>query len=355
MSVWAACFVHPKTAYSREFSTNDPPILHAGNYSFKTHADKRTTPSLCLKPDGASQTWYVDLYEDNGYDHGLRVRYNNKTYSAGRFELFYEETTFNTCQTVQLPKGFYCVDVLGGRGGNGGNGNSGNVSSDLKQNCFEVNQTTTVQVFRGGDGNNGQFNPSGNVRSGGGGGASGVPSLFAMGNNVLVSQGGSGGNGGVGRDYDGNNRNCGSGGGGNVNGGGNGANGYINYATNSSFFICGAGGGGAVSGTGGTEKKETKLLVFTYTANAGGNATSSGGGAGGAASRSTSSKAGGAGGNNTSFTCANTTLVSYGGGGGGGVASRYNVVNAVDLVGGAGGSGTTNSSSSSYVRIYRFE
>ena len=349
----ATCFLHPKIVFSREFSPSDPPVLHIGKYALKAHADKRTVPSLCLKPEGGTQTYYVDLYQDNGYAHGLRLKHNGVTYSAGRFELFYEASVFNSCQTVSLPKGFYCVDLLGGRGGAGGNNSgSGLVSTDVKHECFELNETTSVSVFRGGDGNNGSVNSNGSVRSGGGGGASGVPSLFAVGNTVLVSKGGAGGVGGAARDYNGDNKNCGAGGGGNASAGGAGSDGLVNYALNNTFLICGGGGGGAVSGTGGASAERT-VLFFSYTADAGSNAGSSAGGAGGAAHRSTSQKSGGSGGNNTTYTCAGTSLVSYGGGGGGAVCTRAS--SYVDLNGGNGGSGSTGTSSSSYVRIYRFE
>lgn len=353
MCLLGGWFLHPKIALARDFSPSDPPILHVGNFKLKTHADKRTNPSLCIKPEGADQTYYIDLSQDNGYDHGLRLMYNGVTYSAGRFELVYEITVFNSCQTIQLTPGYYCVDVLGGRGGNGGNGNSGAVSSDVKRECFDVATTTTASVLRGGDGNNGGVNSSGSVRSGGGGGASGVPSLFALGNTVLISQGGAGGTGGSGVDYNGNNRNCGGGGGGSATGGGNGLNGYLNYALNNTLFICGGGGGGATSGNGGTGDTYTAVLFFKYTAGDGSKAGTSGGGEGGKASRSTSSTNGGTGGNNVSYTCAGTTLWSYGGGGGGGVAAKSS--SYVDLTGGNGGSGSKGSSSSSYVRVYRFE
>lgn len=124
----------------------------------------------------------------------LHVEYNGTTYSAGRLELFYEATVFNSCQSVSLPRGRYCVDLLGGSGGDGGNNSgSGVAATDEKNKCFEISETTTASVFRGGDGNSGSFNSNGNVRSGGGGGASGVPSLIAFGDTVLVSTGGAGG------------------------------------------------------------------------------------------------------------------------------------------------------------------
>lgn len=350
----ATCFLCPKLAFAREFSPGDPPILHVGKYAFKAHTDKRTTPSLCLKPGDGTETYYVDLYEDNGYEHGLRVKHNGKTYSAGRYEIFYETNVFNSCQSVSLPKGFYCVELLGGRGGDGGNNSgSGVASSDVKHECFELDETTTVSVFRGGDGNNGSVNSSGNVRSGGGGGASGVPSLFAMGNTVLVSSGGAGGAGGTGHDYSGNDKNCGAGGGGNATSGGAGSDGAVTASLNNSFFVCGGGGGGAVSGTGGAKATGTVLIFFTITADNGSDAGANGGGGGGAAHRTSSQKAGGNGGSNTTYTCAGTSLVSYGGGGGGGVCARSS--SGTDLNGGNGGSGSTGTSSSSYVRIYRFE
>lgn len=284
----------------------------------------------------------------------LHVEHNGVTYSAGQLELFYEASVFNSCQSVSLPRGLYCVELLGGHGGDGGNNpGSGIASDDAKYECFEVSKTTTVSVFRGGDGNNGSVNSNGNVRSGGGGGASGVPSLFAMENTVFVSSGGAGGTGGGARDYSGDNINCGGGGGGNASSGGNGLNGSVNAALSNDFIVCGGGGGGAVSGTGGTRATGNALIFLTYTADAGSNAGSNAGGAGGAAHRTTSQKAGGNGGNNTTYTCAGTSLVSYGGGGGGGVCTRFS--SYVDLNGGDGGSGSTGTSSTSYVRIYRFE
>ena len=79
---------------------------------------------------------------------------------------------------------------------------------------FTINGPTDVYVFRGGDGNAGTVNVDGNVISGGGGGASGVPSMVAFGDNVVISDGGSGGRGGRGVANNSEVYECGSGGGG---------------------------------------------------------------------------------------------------------------------------------------------
>ena len=79
---------------------------------------------------------------------------------------------------------------------------------------FTINDPTDVYVFRGGDGNAGTVNVDGNVISGGGGGASGVPSMVAFGDNVVISDGGSGGRGGRGVVNNSEVYECGSGGGG---------------------------------------------------------------------------------------------------------------------------------------------
>ncbi len=325
--------------------------LHIGNTILVPRTTCDTEHKLWFQV--GNETMCMPMTE-NFVPNTLHVEYNGVTYSAGQLELFYEASVFNSCQSVSLPQGLYCVELLGGHGGDGGNNTgSGLASNDAKYECFEVSKTTTVSVFRGGDGNNGSVNSNGKVRSGGGGGASGVPSLFAVGNTVFVSGGGSGGTGGGARDYSGDNINCGGGGGGNASSGGNGLNGAVNAALSNDFIVCGGGGGGAVSGTGGTRATGTALLFLTYTADAGSNAGSNAGGAGGAAHRTTSQKAGGNGGDNTTYTCAGTSLVSYGGGGGGGVCTRSS--GYVDLTGGTGGSGSTGTSSTSYVRIYRFE
>lgn len=111
---WATCLLHPKIVLG-EYSAENPPVLHVGDLTLRTHADKLTTPSLHIKPPG-NQVFYIDLAEDNGYSHGLRIAYGGKVYSAGRYELFYEATSVNQCETVLLTPGGYCVDIRGGGG-----------------------------------------------------------------------------------------------------------------------------------------------------------------------------------------------------------------------------------------------
>lgn len=100
---WATCLLHPKIVLG-EYSAENPPVLHVGDLTLRTHADKRTTPSLHIKPPG-NQVFYIDLAEDNGYSHGLRIAYGGEVYSAGRYELFYEATSVNQCETVLLTPG----------------------------------------------------------------------------------------------------------------------------------------------------------------------------------------------------------------------------------------------------------
>ena len=322
------------------------PVLYFGDIPIQAETVQRTTPSLKMM-NSSGNIYYISLVE-GACPNSVKISDGNKTYTAGRFSVAYWESgKINQCESVVLEPGCYRIDLMGGRGGDGGNNSGSGGLATSTTTTVMVTENTTVNVFRGGDGNSGEYNSNGKIRSGGGGGASGVHSMFTINGNVTLSMGGSGGIGGKGVNYQGSQFNCGGGGGGNAGNNANGLNAATNYKfLNEAHFMCGAGGGGATYGTGGSDASSAG-----HGGNAGSNATSSGGGNGGGAYRLTSSKSGGTGGINVSYTCAGTTLTSFGGGGGGGVVARYG--NQADLNGGNGGSGSTGTSSTSYVRIYR--
>ena len=223
----------------------------------------------------------------------------------------------------------------------------------INTSIFKLDVSTTVSVFRGGDGNN-----SGTVASSqlSGGGASGVDSLVVLPTRTIRATGG------VGVRCTKDNTNNPAGGGqvytGRCTGGGAGTDGFVGWGANETV-ACAGGGGGAPNGTGGVAVENTT---------AGANATSAGGGDGGNAtnpngdSQTSNIGYGGRGGANVTWTCGGQTITSYGGGGGGGMCTGI-LADACDkggswcyadcADGGDGGSGSTGTSTDSYVKIYR--
>ena len=57
----------------------------------------------------------------------------DSSYTIGKSTLVYEATSFDVCETVSLPAGYYSVSIMGGRGGNGGSGSKGTSSTSFVQ------------------------------------------------------------------------------------------------------------------------------------------------------------------------------------------------------------------------------
>lgn len=323
------------------------PAINIGDIQIPVQMVQNTTPSLKIM-DASGTIYYVDAMMGACPD-AVKVSDGENVYSIGAQTLVYESNSFDTCETVTLTPGCYFVQVRGGRGGDGGNNAGSGGDAEIQTHSFTITQQTDVFVFRGGDGNAGGVNISGNITTGGGGGASGVPSMVAFGDNVVISDGGSGGRGGRGVANNSEVYECGSGGGGGVGADSNGLDAVAHYTWDYNFLMCGAGGGGAPNGAGGGE---ASALSGGYGGGASMAATHDAGGAGGNAWRIVGSTDGGAGGATVSFSCGGHTLYSYGGGGGGAVQAKFTL--AQNLDGGAGGSGTTGTSASSFVRIYKF-
>ena len=321
------------------------PAINIADIQIPVQMVQNTTPSLKIM-DSSGVVYYADAMM-GACPNAVKIYDSENTYSIGAQTLVYESDSFDVCETVTLVPGCYYVEVRGGRGGDGGNNAGSGANATIQSYNFVINQQTDVFVFRGADGNAGGVNIDGDVATGGGGGASGAPSLFAIGNDVIVSDGGAGGRGASGIDANGNAQNCGAGGGGNAGDLSNGLGAYADSGLTNSFFICGAGGGGAPNGVGGARANSG-----LYYGDVGGDADINNGGGGGEAHRLLSSHSGGAGGATVSFSCAGQNLYSYGGGGGGAVESK--TINSSNMDGGAGGSGTTGTSDVSFVRIYRF-
>ena len=320
------------------------PVIHIGDATIQTTVEQKTYPSL-------------HIMDHTGAVYHVVVRAQDEQLATGTETLVYEQSAINTCETVTLDAGLYRAEL---RGGSGGLPSKCNNPVDktpmlgyINTSIFKLDASTTISVFRGGDGNN-----SGTVASSQlpGGGASGVDSLVVLPTRTIRATGGVGV-----RCTKDNTRNPAGGGQaytGRCMGGGGGTNGLVGWGPTETI-ICGGGGGGAPSGMGGASATNVT---------AGANATSAGGGNGGDAtnpngdSKTSNIGYGGRGGANILFQCGGATAIGYGGGGGGGLCywvyapacTKYGSWCVADCVdGGAGGSGSTGTSTDSYVKIYR--
>ena len=320
------------------------PVIHIGDATIQTTVEQKTYPSL-------------HIMDHTGAVYHVAVRAQDEQLATGTETLVYEQTAINTCETVTLDAGLYRAEL---RGGSGGLPSKCNNPVDktpmlgyINTSIFKLDASTTISVFRGGDGNN-----SGTVASSQlpGGGASGVDSLVVLPTRTIRATGG------VGVRCTKDNTNNPAGGGqayeAYCTGGGAGTNGFVGWGA-AETVICAGGGGGAPNGTGGAAAKNTT---------AGADATSTGGGNGGDAtnpngdSKTSNVGHGGAGGANVAFQCGGATAIGYGGGGAGGLCyfvyapactklNSWCVADCVD--GGDGGSGSTGTSTDSYVKIYK--
>lgn len=329
------------------------PVLNVGDFQMIVQTVQETQPSLkIMGEDGV--VYYANAFIGE-CPNSLKIADGDDVYTIGARTLYYEATSFDTCETVSLIPGCYTVEIMGGRGGVGGSSEvttSGLATAETIS--FSIDTNTTVYFFRGGDGKDGGAGVvNGSINGGGGGGASGAPSYFQIGTDYILSMGGDGTIGGKGTDYQGTKQECGAGGAGSATSGGSGLGAVGTDDWTSNGYVCSAGGGGAVGGVGGDSTSG-----FLHSSVEGGDATSSGGGAGGDSSMSgllgSSSGTGGAGGANVAWTCGSQTFYSYGGGGGGAVSTGGLFGSSKSANGGAGGSGSKGSSSVSYVKIYRF-
>ena len=327
------------------------PVIHIGDATIQTTVEQKTYPSL-------------HIMDHTGAVYHVAVRAQDEQLATGTETLVYEQSAINTCETVTLDAGLYRAEL---RGGSGGLPSKCTSSVDktpmlgfINTSVFKLDVSTTISVFRGGDGNN-----SGTVASSQlpGGGASGVDSLIVLPTRTIRATGGVGV-----RCTKDNTRNPAGGGQAYESyctGGGAGTNGFVSWGANETV-ACAGGGGGAPNGTGGAAATNTT---------AGSNATSAGGGDGGNAtnpigdSKTSNIGYGGRGGANVTWTCGGQTITSYGGGGGGGMCAMYSagecaahggtpggsgVACYADCAdGGDGGSGSTGTSTDSYVKIYR--
>ncbi|MBE6460887.1 MAG: hypothetical protein E7007_03200 [Alphaproteobacteria bacterium] len=292
---------------------------------------------------------------------GMCVLNNNGT------ELVYEATNFNTCNEIVLQPGCYRAELRGGIG------LQNEYCLDIAEQdftptisaIFNINEPTTVYVFRGGDGNAAGVNVVNNGTGSFGGGASGVDSILVVGDRVWRASGGAG-------------KTCatsikkrqinvagaytsiavGNGVGGNSE--------LVQLVSQKRVYVSrepyrygiGGGGGASPNGAGGTDWQYHYDFINTDEyVNAGTNGTDERGGNGGdiyvcnnLSCTSMVSATGGIGGATVTYECGGQTAKSYGGGGGGGA---YNGNNSTAVNGGDGGSGSTGHSDVSFVRIYK--
>ena len=326
------------------------PVIHIGDATIQTTVEQKTSPSL-------------HIMDHTGAVYHVAVRAQDEQLATGTETLVYEQSAINTCETVTLDAGLYRAELRGGSGGlaskcEGASAMLGYINTSI----FKLDASTTISVFRGGDGSdsgpiNGHQFP--------GGGASGVDSLVVLPTRTIRATGGmpvqctsqaasafpSGSWASPGHCI----------------GGAANSNGGIGVSGAGWAGRCGGGGGGAPSGMGGAAANNTT---------AGSNATSAGGGDGGNAtnpigdSKTSNIGYGGRGGANVTWTCGGQTITSYGGGGGGGMCAFANkalcelyggtygtetgIMCYTDCAdGGDGGSGSTGTSTDSYVKIYR--
>ena len=293
------------------------PVLMVGDLPINLIAVQPSGAALTVMNSSGQKFWAAAVLGE--CPHSLVVKTATGTYTIGNETLVAQVSGIGTCETITLTPGCYRAEVKGGSGGSGGGTNAGAGAEAIsKSYSFSVNQNTDIMAFVGGNGNAGSVNTSGVLVSGGGGGSSGMPSVFLLGETSVTSDGGVGGIGGSGVDANGAAQNCG-------------------------------GGGGAPSGAGGAAPTSSGLL----SAEAGISGSYESGGKGGTAKNSFASGVGGAGGENLSATCGTVTVWSYGGGGGGGInAKGWLGIGSTSVKGGNGGSGVSDTSDG-YVKIYR--
>lgn len=315
-----------------------------------------TSPAIHIK-NSSGEMYHIALVPVDGgiYD--------------GSETLVYDESAFNTCQTITLSAGIYRAELRGGNGGKPYRCTSGigtqKFKGDVVSSIFKLNEETTAYVLRGGDGNNSAKTVSQQVS---GGGASGVDSLLVVGNRVIRAVGGSGT-----RCISGTVTGLNSGGYALFNACYGGAGGvYPDVSINAGSAVkyqargfCAAGGGGSNELGGGAGGKASSSYSFLAAGTAGG---ANAGGSGGNATNTDGTGLtknigyGGTGGANVSFTCGGQVATSYGGGGGGGMCffrvdstctdtGTWCDTDCVD--GGNGGSGSTGTSTTSFVKIYK--
>jgi hypothetical protein len=262
----------------------------------------------------------------------------------------------NHKSSVNISKGLYRYEVAGGKGGTGSRG--GNHTANANDyaggagaarnviiDTIVINESTALESYIGGDGNDANPDTLEDRGGGGGGGASGMDSLLVFHHTnqiikAIIAYGGSGGGGGGNRAGDDGN----GGGGGSRYGVANVGNGKWGYGGNCDQLAKGGefdghGGNGGAGGYSGNN----------YAGQNGSEGNGSGsdcaGGYGGAKKDveiSIFTKSNEYGANETIFY----TLISAGGGGEGGTAEH---------VGGRAGSGASGvkTTSSGYVRVYR--
>ena len=331
------------------------PVLNFGDVAVPLYTTQMSSPSLKVM-DSKGAIYYIPLIGEDG------------CVATGTKELYYEESSFNTCKTLTLPAGCYSIELRGGFGGG-----KCNASDDAEQTPeivrynLRIQKPIEISLMRGGDGNSSELTRGRGV----GGGASGVASFIVAGDKIIES---SGGNGerctGIPNAYNINSASthC------SVNGTYGGAGG-----TNTSLMNAPGIGAQSWCSTGGLSVQE----IITYTAPAGGGATSgnkgvgrtytddfasyiateqngspSGGGNGGGLHLQYNgveyTATGGQGGATVSYSCGGHTVYSYGGGGAGGVCYRILENDKIGCFDGAdGASGSTNTSETSFIKIYR--
>ncbi len=329
--------------------------LNFGDIQVPLYTSQVSSPTLKVM-DSKGVMYYIPLISEGG------------CVATGVKELFYEETSFNTCKTLDLPAGCYRIEMQGGFGGGKCNvGDDAEQMGDTIGYNLRLQQPMTISLFRGGDGNSSALSAGRGV----GGGASGLASFAVLSDGTVIEA--SGGSGeqcaGIPAGYSISSANASCsligtyGGSGSVDSSVSHSRGGAGQAWCSSgttvqeiITYKAPSGGGSKSGAAGAYG--TLMDSFVSYTTAPGSGSMSGGGSGGGIqityNGATRIGTGGAGGATVSYTCGNHTVYSYGGGGGGGACYRVTTNDAVGCFDGMdGASGSTNTSTTSYIKIYK--
>ena len=327
----------------------------------------------------------LKIMDSAGIIYQLATVPTNGFVMSGDEELFYEEQSINSCQTITLEAGRYRVELKGGKGGGVDIGTSATYEGEIINYEFDIKENTPVYLFRGGDGT-GICSGSGVS----GGGSSGVDSLLVVNDTAVVAHGGNGAAYGC-RGYNAGKaigRNAYTEG---LPGGGGFSTTRLGYYNKplvdarpgscmAGIAVIAGGGGGAIKGTcpmssscayktSNIEECQEENANCSAGATPGTSGTQDKGGDGGTAYLTykdiSMSAVGGIGGATVKWSCGGHFAYSYGGGGGGAVCTGGFLINSElhngfkrDLIcipGMPGGSGSTNESTTSHIRIFKID
>ncbi|MDW3024792.1 MAG: hypothetical protein R8N50_03870 [Alphaproteobacteria bacterium] len=168
------------------------PAINIGDFQIMVQTVQETQPSLkIMNHDG--EIFYVGM-SPGACPKALKISDGQNVYSLGSSNLYWQATSFNECESVELEPGCYRVELRGGAGGDGGNNADTGTDAVMQSYDFTITETVTAYILRGGDGSV-NVSSSGIYSGGGGGGAVSTGGLFGTGVSVNGGAGGSGSSG----------------------------------------------------------------------------------------------------------------------------------------------------------------